>query len=86
MFKIEVEEIIIHTTTISDEDEQKIKEYIKNNPEKFEFMSGKRQIIKAIAEMEDIELYKDSVDSDSYTNDIRWSEFEECSAEEILRR
>lgn len=86
MFEIEVEEVVVHTTTISDDDEQKIKEYIKNHPEDFEFMTEEQKIIKAISEMDDIDLYKDSVDSDSYTNDVRWSEFEECSAEEILSR
>ena len=64
----------------SDEDEQRIKDYIKNNPEKFKFMSDKEAIVEAVSELE-IDLYNDYVESDSYTNDIRWSEFEERSAE-----
>ncbi|WP_346304287.1 hypothetical protein [Bacteroides sp.] len=83
MFKIEVDCVNVCTCTISDEDEQRIKDYIKNNPEKFKFMSDKEAIVEAVSELE-IDLYNDYVESDSYTNDIRWSEFEERSAEEIL--
>lgn len=85
MFEIEVDCVNVCTCTISDEDEQRIKDYIKNNPEKFEFMSCKEAIIEAVSELE-IDLYNDYVESDSYTNDIRWSEYEERSAEEILNK
>ncbi len=83
MFEIEVDYVQVCTCKISDEDEQRIKDYIKNNPEKFEFMSEKKAIIEAVSEL-DIDLFNDYVESDGYTNDIRWSEFEERSAEEIL--
>ncbi len=83
MFEIEVDYMQVCTCKISDEDEQRIKDYIKSNPEKFEFMSEKNAIIEAISELE-IDLFNDYVESDGYTNDIRWSEFEERSAEEIL--
>ena len=33
-----------------------------------------------------LELYGDYVESDSYTDDICWSGFEDRSAEEILNR
>ena len=85
MFEIEIDYVQVCTCKISDEDEQRIKDYIKNNPEKFEFMSEKNAIIEAVSELE-IDLFNDYVESDGYTNDIRWSEYEERSAEEILNR
>ena len=71
------------TCIISDEDEQRIKDYIKYNTEEFEFMSKEKAIIQVISDLA-VDLYNDCVESDSYTDDIRWSEFEERSAEEIL--
>ncbi len=83
MFEIEVDYVQVCTCNISDVDEQRIKDYIKSNPEKFKFMSEKKAIIEAISEL-DIDLFNDYVESDGYTNDIRWSGYEERSAEEIL--
>ncbi len=83
MFVIETEYIQVCTCTISDEDERRIRNYIRDNPEKFEFMLDKSAIIKAISEL-DINLYDNYVESDGYTNDIRWSEYEKRSAEKIL--
>lgn len=83
MFEIEVDRIQVCTCRISDEDENKIKAYINNNPEKFDFMTNEEAIIKAVSEL-DINLYNDYVESDGYTNDIRWSKFEDRSAEDIL--
>lgn len=51
MFKIEVDCVNVCTCTISDEDEQRIKDYIKNNPEKFKFMSDKEAIVEAVSEL-----------------------------------
>lgn len=84
MFKIEAHNMVICTCMISDDDEKRIRNYIKENPEKFEFMSEQKAIIRAVEELE-IELYNDYVESDSYTDDIVWSSFEERSAEEILQ-
>ncbi len=83
MFEIEADYVQVCTCKVSDEDEQRIRNYIKSNPEKFEFLSEKKAIIKTISELE-INLFTDYVESDGYTNDIRWSEYEERSAEEIL--
>lgn len=83
MFMIEAHNMVICTSIISDEDEQRIKTYIKNNPEKFEFLSAQNAIIQAIEDLE-IELYEEYTESDSYTEEVVWSEFEERSAEEIL--
>lgn len=48
-------------------------------------MSEKNAIIEAVYELE-IDLFNEYVESDGYTNDIRWSEFEKRSVEEILNR
>ena len=85
MFKIEVEEIVIHTVTICDEDEKKIKEYIKEHPDDMEYLSAKEQIVEAVNNcMDNINLYENTVESDCYTNDIRWSCYENRAADEIL--
>lgn len=89
MFRIEVIETVYHTATISDEDEKLIKAYIKDNIDDFEFMSDKGKIIEAINILSSdckIDLYNNTVESESCTDSIKWSEFEECSAEQILKR
>ena len=85
MFEIEVDRVQVCTCKISDENEQMVRNYINDNPEKFEFKSCQESIIEAISELK-IDLYNDYIESDSYTNDIRWSEYEERSAEEILNK
>ena len=88
MLKIEVVETVYHTSTLSDEEEKMVMDYIKNNPEKFEYESAKNKITKAIwelyFELGFIDIYRDTVDSDTSTEEINWSEFEERTAEEIL--
>lgn len=84
MFEIEVEEVLVHTATISDENEQKIRKYIKEHPEDMIGLSEKEMIFYAIGCINDINLYEDTIVSDSYTSDIRWSDFEEQTAEEII--
>lgn len=87
MFEIEVENTTIYTKTVSDEEEQKIKEYIRSHEKELQFKSDEEKIIEAISYIgSEINLYEDATESDSYTSDIRWSEYEECSAEEILGR
>lgn len=88
MFKIEIEYITENTCTISDEQEKQIKKYIKDHEhdDRYEFWNEEDQIIHAIEDLE-INLFEnDYVESDGYTNGIRWSEFEDSSAEEILNR
>ena len=48
MLKIEVVETVYHTSTLSDEEEKMVMDYIKNNPEKFEYESAEKKITKAI--------------------------------------
>lgn len=87
MFKVEAVATVYYTCSLSDEDGQKVLDYIKENPEEFEFMSAKEKIIKAVEKLYDdskINIYDDSVESDFTTEKIIWSGFEEKTAEEIL--
>lgn len=87
MFKIEAVATVYYTCSLSDEDGQKVLNYIKENPEKFEFMSGEEKIVKAaekLYEENEIDLYQFSDESDFSTEEIKWSEFEDKTAEEIL--
>lgn len=89
MFKIEAVATVYYTCSLSDEDGQKVLNYIKENPEEFEFMSNKKKILKAVEKLSDdceIELYDDSTESDFSTDELRWSEFEDKTEEEILRQ
>ena len=85
--KVEAVATVYYTCSLSDEDSQKVLDYIKDNPEEFEFMSDKEKIVKAaemLYEEDEIDLYQCSEESDFSTEEIRWSEFEERTAEEIL--
>ena len=87
MFEIEVENTVVYTATLSDEDEQKVKEYILDHKDELQFKSAQEKIIEAICKIgSDIDLYKNTKETESCTSDIRWSEYEECSAEEIINR
>lgn len=87
MFEIEVENTVVYTATLSDEDEQKVKDYILKHEDELQFKTDQEKIIEAICKVgSDIDLYKDTNETESYISDIRWSEYEECSAEEILSR
>lgn len=89
MFKVEAVATVYYTCSLSDKDGQKVLDYIKENPEKFEFMSDKKKILKAVEILHEeceIELYDDSVESDFSTDELRWSEFEDRTAEEILEQ
>lgn len=87
MFKIEAVATVYYTCCLSEEDSQKVINYIKENPEKFGFMSDENKIIRAVSILSsdcEIELYDYAVESDFNTDEIRWSEFEERTAKEIL--
>lgn len=87
MFVVEAIGVTYYTCTITDENEKKIKEWIKEHKkdEELEYLNGEETIIKAIEDL-GIDLYDDYVESDFYTDEIKWSEFEDSSAEEILSR
>ena len=87
MLKVEVVVKVWNTCTLSDEDEEKVVNYIKNNPEEFEFMSKEKAITNAVKLLyydDEIELYESFVESDCSTEEINWSKYEERDAEEIL--
>lgn len=87
MFKIEAVATVYYTCSLSDEDSQKVIDYIKENPQEFELMDDKEKIVKAVEILSsdcEIDIYDDCIDSDFNTDQIRWSEFEERTAEEIL--
>lgn len=87
MLKVEAVGTIYYTCELSDEDEEKVVNYIKDNPEEFEFMTEKESILAAVDILYrdcEIDLYNDYTESDYSTEEINWSEFEERSAEEIL--
>lgn len=87
MLKVEAVGTIYYTCELSDEDEEKVVKYIKENPEEFEYMIVDEAIVEAVKILwnnGEIELYENSVESDYSTEEINWSEFEDRSAEEIL--
>lgn len=85
--KVEAVATVYYTCSLSDEDSKKVLDYIKDNPEEFEYMSDKEKIVKAaemLYEEDEIDLYQFSDESDFMTEEIKWSEFERRTAEEIL--
>lgn len=87
MLKIEVVGRICYTCVLSDKDEEKVVNYIRDNPEEFEFMDNEEAISAAVNILyadSEIELYNNATESDYSTEEVNWSEFEERSAEEIL--
>ena len=87
MLKVEVVWRIYYTCELSDEDEEKVVNYIKDNPEEFEFMTEEEAILSAVDILyndSEIELYDNAIESDYHTEEVKWSEFEERSAEKIL--
>lgn len=87
MFKIEAVATVHYTCWLSDEYSKKVIEYIKENQEELEFMTDKEKILKAVQELykeDEISPYDSSNESDFSTEEFRWSEFEERTAEEIL--
>lgn len=83
MFQLEVRNMVVLTTTISDEDEDRILKYIEANKEKFEYKSYEESIIAAVRDL-GIDLYKDVTETESYTDSICWSEFEERSPAKVF--
>lgn len=89
MFKIEAVATVNYTCWLSDEDSQKVIDYIKENPEEFEFMTDKEKIINAVEKLyeeNEISPYNSSNEIDFATEKFQWSEFEERTAEEILEQ
>lgn len=86
MLKVEAVGTIYYTCELSDEDEEKVIKYIRDNYNGFYYID-EEAIIEAVRTLwanGEIELYNNSTESDYLTEEINWSEFEERSPEEIL--
>ena len=86
---IEVEARTIYTVRLTDEDMVKVKKWIKEHEEDLPSFKMEDNIAWAVArlyEEDEISLYDDGKadESDFYTDKVRWSEFEEREAKEIL--
>lgn len=87
--KIQATAMVTYTCELSDEDIAKIKRYIDSNS--LYCMDGEEyqeeEILNAVRELSsdcEIDLYKQSIESDFSTVDIDWSEFEDREPQEIL--
>ena len=86
MLKVEAVGTIYYTCELSDEDEEKVVRYIKDNPEEFDYMDEDTimEAVRILWDKGEIELYENAIESDYSTEEINWSEFEERSPEEIF--
>lgn len=87
---IEVVGKTYYTVHLSDEDVTKVKMWIKSHKDELPNFDMEKNVCAAVAELSsngEIELYSDgkTAESDFCTVEINWSEFEERSAEEILK-
>jgi hypothetical protein len=86
MLKVEAVGTVYYTCELSDEEEEKVINYVKNNSDDFDYID-EETIMEAVRELwanGEIELYANSTESDYSTEEINWSEFEDRSVEEIL--
>ena len=86
---IEVEARTIYTVRLTDEDMAKVKKWIQEHEDDLPSFKMEDNIAWAVArlyEEDEISLYDDEKanESDFYTDEVRWSEFEERTPEEIL--
>ena len=86
---IEVEARTIYTVRLTDEDMTKVKKWIQEHEDDLPSFKMEDNIAWAVArlyEEDEISLYDDEKanESDFYTGEVRWSEFEERTPEEIL--
>ena len=86
MLKVEAVGTIYYTCELSDEDEEKVVRYIKDNPEEFDYMDEDTimEAVRILWDKGEIELYENAIESDYMTEEINWSEFEDRSPEEIF--
>lgn len=87
---IEVEGRTIYTVELSDEDVDKVKQYIKEHEEDLPSFNMEDNIAHAVAQLhneDQISFYDDgkATESDFFTEKVSWSEFEEREAEDILK-
>ena len=78
-----------YTVHLTDDDIEKVKQYIKDHKEDLPSFDMRKNICWAVRQLSnecEIELYSDGKadESDFSTEDIDWSEFEDRTPEEIL--
>lgn len=76
-----------YTVDLTDEEVKKIKHYIEEHKEELPSYDMKNNILWAIEELgSEIEFYSDGkyTETDFCTEEIKWSEYEEQTPEEIL--
>ncbi len=78
-----------YTVHLTDEDVTKIKQWVKDHKDNLPSFDMEKNICVAVEKLfskGEIELYSDgkATESEFCTEDIRWSEFEDRTAEEIL--
>lgn len=87
MLTVEAVGTVYYTCEVSDEEEEKVINYVKNNSDDFDYID-EETIMEAVRELwanGEIELYANSTESEYSTEEINWSEFEDRSVEEILK-
>lgn len=87
--KIEVTANVTYTVNLSYEDVIKVREYMANHTNPLGTLISKQDVCHAVWELYndgEISLYDDdkAVESDFYTQEINWSEFEENMPEDIF--
>ena len=91
MLKIEIEKTIYYTYELTEQEENEIRRIIfENKGDVFTYGTDEENIVKAF-EILDREsgtnAFQDdsTVETETMTNDFRYSEFNECSAEEWIQ-
>lgn len=84
---IEARATVTYTCHLSDEDELKVLEEIRNNPEEYKHCSDDDAITNAVWNLWgncEINIYEDATESDCITEEIYWSCYENRDATEII--
>lgn len=87
--EIEVIGKTFYTVHLTNEDVKKVRKYIKDHEGNLPSFDMERNICWAVEQLSsncEIELYSDgkATESDFNTEEIKWSEYEDRTAEEIL--
>lgn len=84
---VEVVGRTVYTVDLIDEEVEKIKKYIKEHDDDLPSFDQKKNILWAIEQLgSEIEFYSDGkyTETDFCTEEIKWSEYEDQTPEEIL--
>lgn len=90
MLKIEIEKTIYYTYELTEKEEHEIRRIISENKDgKFTYGTDEQNIVKAFEILEkqigtDAFLDENTVETEVMTNGFKYSEFNECPADEWL--